>query len=46
MAPDQGEPGRHRETFGMTVWDAAGRIVATADGTLASGNVQSARIKH
>jgi hypothetical protein len=45
-ATDQGEPGRHRETFAITVWNASGQIVATADGELAGGNVQSVRVKH
>jgi hypothetical protein len=45
-ATDQGEPGRHRETFDITVWNSAGQIVRAAGGTLANGNVQSGRIRH
>lgn len=45
-AVDQGEPGRHRESITITIRDAAGAIVAQASGDLASGNVQSERIKH
>lgn len=45
-AADQGEPGRHRESISIVIRDAAGQTVAQASGDLASGNVQSGRIKH
>ena len=43
-AADEGEPGHHRESISIVIRDASGAIVAVADGTLASGNVQSVRI--
>lgn len=43
-ATDAGEPGRGRDIFAMTVRDAAGRIVASVDAPITSGNVQSLRI--
>ena len=46
FATDQGEPGRHRETFRITVTAPNGTVVARVDGTLSGGNVQSARIRH
>ena len=46
LATDQGEPGRHRETFRITVTAPNGTVVARVDGTLSGGNVQSARIRH
>ena len=30
----------------ITIWDAAGIVVASVDGVLDGGNVQSTRIKH
>jgi len=44
FAQDAGEPGRHRESVRITIWDPAGSIVARVDGDLDGGNVQSARI--
>ena len=45
-AQDAGEPGRHRESIGVTVFDGANNVVAQFDGTLDGGNIQSIRIKH
>lgn len=45
QAGDRGEPGRGRDTFAVTIKDAAGAIVATINGTLAGGNIQSMRVK-
>jgi uncharacterized repeat protein (TIGR01451 family)/CSLREA domain-containing protein len=41
---DEGEPGRGRDTFAITVRNAQGEIVATVSGTLSSGNIQSTRL--
>ena len=46
VATDQGEPGRHRETFAVTIWAPDGHVVASISGQLDSGNVQSVRIRH
>ena len=45
-ATDQGEPRRHRESISIVIRNGAGQIVAQAAGDLASGNVQSIRIRH
>jgi hypothetical protein len=45
-AQDAGEPGRHRESIGVTVYDGANRIVVQFDGVLDGGNIQSIRIRH
>lgn len=42
-AVDRGEPGRNRDTFAITVFNAAGQVVYSTNGTLAGGNVQSDR---
>lgn len=44
-ATDQGEPGRGRDTFSLTVRDPGGSVVANVSGILAAGNVQSMRIR-
>ncbi len=44
-ASDQGESGRHRDTFSLVVKDAAGVVVADIDGDLDGGNIQSTRIR-
>ncbi|MBZ5558688.1 MAG: HYR domain-containing protein, partial [Acidobacteriia bacterium] len=44
FAQDAGEPGRHRESVRITIWDPAGTIVAHVEGDLDGGNVQSVRI--
>jgi hypothetical protein len=43
-ATDQGEPGRGRDTFALTVRDAKGAVVTTVTGTLSAGNIQSTRL--
>ncbi|MEO8678624.1 MAG: Ig-like domain repeat protein [Vicinamibacterales bacterium] len=42
-ATDAGEPGRGRDTFALTVRDRNRMVVATVNGTLTQGNIQSAR---
>src|SRR5262249_29220488 len=37
-ATDQGEPGRHHDTFTLVIKDPAGNIVANVGGALDSGN--------
>jgi len=44
-ATDQGEPGRGRDTLSLTVWDAAGRVVATVSGVLAEANIRPTRLR-
>jgi hypothetical protein len=46
VATDGGEPGRQRDAFRITVRDAAGNVVATVDGGITSGNIQSLHIGH
>jgi len=46
FAMDQGEPGRHRESVEVTIWDPAGNVVGDVSGELDGGNVQSKRIRH
>jgi hypothetical protein len=43
-ATDQGEPGRHRDTFSIVVKDGHGRVVAAFSGVLEGGNIQSTRL--
>jgi hypothetical protein len=43
-ASDEGEPGRGRATFALTIRDRKGTVVATAGGTLRQGNIQSERL--
>ena len=43
-ATDAGEPGRGHDIFAITIRDAGGRIVASVDAPITSGNVQSLRI--
>jgi hypothetical protein len=45
-ASDHGEPGRHRETIAITIWDSGGSVVVEVEGTIDGGNVQSSRIRH
>jgi hypothetical protein len=40
-ATDAGEPGRGRDTFAITVRDAAGAVVASVNATLTAGNIDS-----
>ncbi len=40
-ASDEGEPGRWRDTFAITIRDRRGTVVATGSGTLREGNIQS-----
>lgn len=44
QATDQGEPGRGRDTFTVTIRNPSGAIVASIAGTLDAGNIQSTRI--
>ena len=46
FAQDSGEPGRHRESIRITIWSPAGQVVASFEGELEGGNIQSKRIKH
>lgn len=43
IASDRGEPGRGHDTFTVVIKDQSGVVVATAGGTLGSGNLQSLR---
>jgi beta propeller repeat protein len=43
-AVDRGEPGRGRDAFAIAVWSPAGTVVASVDGVLAGGNIQSHRL--
>jgi hypothetical protein len=45
-ATDQGEPGRHRDTFSLVVKSSTGAIVASVSGDLDGGNIDSTRVKH
>ncbi|MEW6320625.1 MAG: hypothetical protein AB1635_06005 [Acidobacteriota bacterium] len=46
LASDEGEPGRHRESIRIRVWDASNAPVVDVAGVLDGGNVQSVRIRH
>jgi uncharacterized protein YegL len=46
VAQDMGEPGRHRESISITIFDPLGNVVASVGGDLDGGNIQSARIRH
>jgi hypothetical protein len=46
FAQDEGEPGRHRESIRVKIWTPAGQLVASFEGELDSGTIQSGRIKH
>jgi hypothetical protein len=46
FANDQGEPGRHRESASIVITDSSGGGVASVNGDLDGGNVQSRRIRH
>ena len=43
VATDAGEPGRGNDRFAITIRDAAGLIVASVDGAIENGNIQSLR---
>jgi hypothetical protein len=43
-ATDEGEPGRGRDSFRITVRDPQGIVVVAVDGLLTNGNIQSHRI--
>jgi predicted outer membrane repeat protein len=43
-ASDQGEPGRGRDTFSITIRAPGGAIAATANGVISNGNIQSKRM--
>ena len=44
-ASDEGEPGRGRDTFAITIRDVNGQMVADVRGPLAAGNIQSHRLR-
>ncbi len=44
IATDRGEPGRHRDTFALTVRDMKGAVVARVSSDLDGGNIQSERV--
>lgn len=46
LAQDAGEPGRHRETIQVTVWSPSNVVMASFEGELDGGNIQSVRIRH
>jgi hypothetical protein len=46
LAQDAGEPGRHRESIRVTIWNPAGAVVASFEGDLDGGNIQSSRLGH
>jgi hypothetical protein len=43
-AVDRGEPGRGRDQFTLTIRNAVGAIVASVDGRLDGGNIQSKKV--
>jgi hypothetical protein len=45
VAADQGEPGRQRDTFSLTVKDPSGNAVVNVNGRLDGGNIQSTRLR-
>ena len=44
-AADEGEPGRGRDRFTVTIRDASGAVVANVDDVLNNGNIQSERLR-
>ena len=44
-AVDAGEPGVNRDSFAITVSDAAGQVVASASGIITGGNIQSLQMR-
>lgn len=44
-ASDAGEPGVGHDSFVLTITSPAGEVVATVDGLLGGGNIQSKRVK-
>ncbi|MDP2389849.1 MAG: hypothetical protein Q8N52_05930, partial [Acidobacteriota bacterium] len=46
FAQDSGEGRRHRESIRMTVWSPSGTVVASFEGDVEGGNIQSSRIRH
>jgi hypothetical protein len=44
VARDAGEPGPGADAFAVTVRDGAGAVVASIDGTITAGNIQSLRV--
>lgn len=43
-AVDAGEPGRGRDVFAITIRDGAGGVVASVNGTISAGNIQSLKM--
>ncbi len=44
-AEDEGEPGRGRDVFELTIRDSTGTIVVSIGGVLTEGNIQSQRLR-
>ena len=45
FAQDRGEPGRHRESLRVTIFDSANRIVVAFDQVIDGGNIRSMRLR-
>jgi beta-lactamase superfamily II metal-dependent hydrolase len=43
-AADAGEPGPNRDSFAITISDATGHVVASANGVITGGSIQSLRL--
>ncbi|MDP2391318.1 MAG: hypothetical protein Q8N52_13395, partial [Acidobacteriota bacterium] len=43
-AEDRGEPGKGRDTFAITIRSPQGAVVATVDGVITAGNIQSKKV--
>lgn len=46
FAQDAGEPGRHHESIRVKIYSPAGAVLASFEGELDGGNIQSTRIRH
>lgn len=46
FAQDSGEGRLHQESIRMTVWSPSGAVVATFEGEVEGGNIQSSRLRH
>ena len=44
LAQDRMGPGRHRESFKITIYDPTNRIVASVDGIVKGGHLESRRV--
>ena len=45
VATNQGEPGRSRDTISIAIKNSQGQVVATVNGSLTAGNVQSIGVR-